>query len=139
MSLLFAPLAALALLTIAALVARLLQRRQAGLIGTVRRPIAEAHADILYFTGENCTICEVAQRPALTRLVAAMPGVVIREIDIAVEPDLARGYRVMTLPTTIVMGSGGAVAAINTGFASDARLRAQVEQTRSHAQVPVPA
>ncbi len=82
---------------------------------------------ILYFTGEACTICHTAQRPALRALAAdRITAIEIREIDIAVEPDLARQYRVMSLPTTIVLDAAGQVTDINVGFATGEVLRRQL-------------
>ena len=54
------------------------------------------------------------------------PGIEIREIDIAVEPEMARRYRVMSLPTTIVLDAEGQVTDINVGFASGEVLRRQL-------------
>ena len=88
-----------------------------------RRPLPS----ILYFTGEACTICHTAQKPALRTLATGIdPGIDIREIDIAVEPELARRYRVMSLPTTIVLDAAGQVTDINVGFASGEVLRRQL-------------
>jgi thioredoxin-like negative regulator of GroEL len=82
---------------------------------------------ILYFTGENCTICHTAQRPALRALASGIDSnLEIREVDIAVEPELARRYRVMSLPTTIVLDADGQVTEINVGFASSDTLRRQL-------------
>ena len=71
-------------------------------------------------------MCQVAQRPALRRLSELASGLVIREVDVAREPELTRAYRVMTLPTTIVLGRDGAVAAVNVGFAGEALLHDQL-------------
>ncbi len=87
--------------------------------------------DILYFTGENCTICHVAQRPALGWLRSLLEGVSIREVDVARDPDAARRYRVMTLPTTGVLDPDGRTAAVNTGYTSEIALRDQVEAARA--------
>ena len=93
-----------------------------------RPPVAAVELpSILYFTGESCTICHTAQRPALRALAAGIdPGISIREIDIAVEPELARRYRVMSLPTTIVLDASGQVTDINVGFANGEVLRRQL-------------
>ena len=138
---LLAPLIAALVIAGAALGLRAQGRRQQHLIGRVVVPV-EPGADrsapsVLFFTGEACTICHTAQRPALETLVAVLPDrVAVREIDIAQEPDLARRYRVMSLPTTIVLDAAGEVTAINTGFASVERLRDQLSQV---AAVPVAA
>jgi len=82
---------------------------------------------VLYFTGETCTICHTAQRPALRALSATLdPGIEIREIDIAVEAELARRYRVMSLPTTIVLDAAGQITDINVGFTTGEVLRRQL-------------
>lgn len=87
--------------------------------------------DILYFTGENCAVCEVAQRPALQRLGDLIGDIMIREIDVAREGVAARNYRVMTLPTTVVLDPSGRATAVNAGFAGEAKLREQVLAARA--------
>jgi len=82
---------------------------------------------MLYFTGASCTICHTAQKPALRALAVGLPsGVEIREVDIAEEPALARQYRVMSLPTTIVLDAAGQITDINVGFANVDTLRRQL-------------
>ena len=100
MILLLAPLIALAVVGVAALLLQVQRGGQRNLVGSVVEParLGGRMPSILYFTGENCTICHTAQRPALRALAAALDdGIEIREIDIAVEPALARQYRVMSL------------------------------------------
>lgn len=132
-----APPAAAVVLGLAVLVIRLQRRHQARLLGATSHADGE-RVDILYFTGENCTICHVAQRPALARLTSTHEGVVVREVDVATEPALARRYRVMTLPTTIV-DDRDRIAAINTGFASEGRLRDQLAKAGSPVGSAAPA
>ena len=129
MILLLAPLIAIAVVGGAALLLRSQKGAQRELVGTVLEP-AVTHGDmpsVLYFTGEACTICHTAQRPALRALSATLdPGIEIREIDIAVEPELARRYRVMSLPTLIVLDAAGQVTDINVGFTTGEVLRRQL-------------
>ena len=125
-----APLIAGFALLAAAAVTLVQRRHQAQLVGRAVDREAEDGADILYFTGVACTICHVAQRPALARLVEARSDIRVREIDIAEEPDLARRYRVMTLPTTVVLGSSQRIVAVNTGFTTESVLTAQVDGAR---------
>ena len=129
MILLLAPLIAVAVIGGVALLLRVQKGGQRELVGHVVETAGEGSTlpSILYFTGEACTICHTAQRPALRALAAAIdPAIEIREIDIAVEPDLARQYRVMSLPTTIVLGPSGQVTDINAGFANADLLRRQL-------------
>jgi thiol-disulfide isomerase/thioredoxin len=129
MILLLAPLIAVAVIGGVALMLRVQKGGQLELVGSVVET-APGHPQlpsILYFTGEACTICHTAQRPALRKLATEIiSGVEIRQIDIAVEPELARRYRVMSLPTTIVLNGAGEVMDINVGFASGEILRRQL-------------
>ncbi len=134
-SLLIAPLAAvlvIALAWVALAAQRWWQRRLVGrlLIGTPTPARRDELPDILYFTGVDCTVCHVAQRPALLRLRGLIDDVAIREIDVAQEPTWTQRYRVMTLPTTVVLDAGGRTVAVNAGFTPQAVLRDQVETAR---------
>jgi hypothetical protein len=135
---LIAPLAALVILGLVAAALGVQRSWQRRLVGTTVRGTAigvagAVNCDILYFTGDSCTVCHVAQRPALARLRALLHDVEIREIDVALEPALARSYRVMTLPTTVVLNADGRTVALNTGYASEVVLRDQVEAARQMA------
>ncbi len=129
MILLLAPLIALAIVGAAALFLRVQRGGQRELVGSVvetQHPQRKLPS-ILYFTGETCTICHTAQKPALRTLAAGLgESIEIREVDIAVEPALARQYRVMSLPTTIVLDGSGQITDINVGFASGETLRRQL-------------
>ncbi|HUZ68938.1 MAG TPA: thioredoxin family protein [Candidatus Saccharimonadales bacterium] len=130
MILLLAPLIALAIVAGAALLLRAQRGGQRKLVGSVVETprLQRQLPSILYFTGETCTICHTAQKPALRTLAAGLGDDVIeiREIDIADEPALARQYLVMSLPTTIVLDAAGQVTDINVGFASGETLRRQL-------------
>jgi thioredoxin-like negative regulator of GroEL len=129
MTLLLAPLIALAAIAAVALILGAQRGGQRTLVGSVveRSRAVSSLPSILYFTGASCTICHTAQKPALRTLADGLTqSIDIREIDIAVEPALAREYRVMSLPTTIVLDAGGQVTDINVGFASGEKLRRQL-------------
>ena len=122
-----APVFAVAALVLAALALRAGQARQRRhLVGTVVDAGVEGPA-ILFFTGAACTICHTAQRPALDRLAPALEGRVrVREVDVAAEPTLAQRFRVMSLPTTIVVDGEGRARAVNAGFAPAPVLQRQL-------------
>ena len=129
MTLLLAPLIALVAIAAVALILRAQQGGQRMLVGSVveRSRVGSSLPSILYFTGASCTICHTAQTPALARLADDLGGgAVIHEVDVADQPDLARRYRVMSLPTTVVLTPDGTVAAVNVGFASADRIREQL-------------
>lgn len=123
-----APLIAIAIIGAVALVLRAQRRVQRVLVGQVVEGMPRRDApSILYFTGEACTICHTAQEPALRALAAGLDdSVVIREVDVAAQPVLARRYRVMSLPTTIVLDARQTIRHINVGFAAAPTLRAQL-------------
>ncbi len=131
--LLLAPAIAAAMVGMVAMSLRVQRRGQLQLVGhvvesTVARD-ARLDGSILFFSSTTCAICHTAQRPALDALRSRSTSPLsIQEIDVAQDPDVARRYRVMSLPTTIVLGAGGEVAAINVGFASAEKLAAQLAQ-----------
>jgi len=122
-----APLLAVTVIAVAAVALRAGQARQRRhLVGHVVGVSAE-RPSILYFSGAACTVCHTAQRPALERLAPELEGrVEVREIDVAEQPALARSFKVMSLPTTVVVDAGGRARAVNAGFASAALLRTQL-------------
>ena len=128
MILLLAPLIAVAVVGAVALFLRVQRGGQRELVGSVVETRMQRRLpSILYFTGVNCTICHTAQRPALRTLADSLKEAIeIREVDVAVEPALARQYRVMSLPTTIVLDASGQITDINVGFASGDTLRRQL-------------
>lgn len=141
---LIAPLAAALILALAAGALALQRSRQRRLVGTVLLDstiptVTGAVPDILYFTGENCTVCHVAQRPALRRLRDVIEDVAIHEVDVALDPGSARTYRVMTLPTTVVLDATGRATAVNAGFAGESILRDQVLAARATSAQPAVA
>ncbi len=72
------------------------------------------------------------------RLRELIEDVDIRELDVAANQRAVRTYRVMTLPTTVVLDRRGSMTAVNAGFATESVLRDQVEATRaSSAQAAV--
>ncbi len=128
MTLLLAPLIAVVAIAAVALLLRAQRDGQRELLGTVVESARRSGLpSILYFTGASCTICHSVQKPALRALAMDLAaGVEIREVDIAIEPALARHYRVMSLPTTIVLNTHGQVTEINVGFANGDTLRQQL-------------
>jgi thioredoxin family protein len=129
MILLLAPLIAVVVVIAVALILRVQRGGQRELVGSiVESPrLLGSLPSILYFTGASCTICHTAQKPALRALTEGLnERIDVREVDIAVEPALARQYRVMSLPTTIVLDAAGQVTDINAGFANVERLRRQL-------------
>ena len=99
----------------------------------VTAPAVAADADpyILYFTGENCSVCRTHQEPALARLA----GVRIDKVDAIAERELADRFHVYTLPTTVVMSGEGRSLNVNYGYAPATKLERQLAEARGAMQV----
>lgn len=83
---------------------------------------------ILAFSSEDCRQCHQLQTPALKRVVEARGELVsIVEVDAPTSPELTERYRVLTVPTTIVLDATGKPHAVNYGFANTKRLLEQVD------------
>jgi thioredoxin-like negative regulator of GroEL len=122
-----APLLAFAVIALAAMALRWAQAQQRRHL--VGRVVASEGGEpaILFFSGATCTVCHTAQRPALERLAPELDGrVTVREVDVADDPALARRFKVMSLPTTVVLDAEGRARAVNAGFAPAPLLRRQL-------------
>lgn len=82
---------------------------------------------LLYFRADYCAPCKLQQTPIVENLANKWgKALVVKKIDVTQQPDLASQYRVLTLPTTVVLNQQGEVAHINYGIASEAKLEAQL-------------
>ncbi len=81
---------------------------------------------VLAFTTPDCVPCKMVQRPALDALLERFPGrIAVAEVDALQTPDLARRFGILTVPSTVVVGPGGEVRAINHGTVTTERLATQ--------------
>jgi hypothetical protein len=91
---------------------------------------------ILAFSSADCRQCHELQIPALQRVLEARgTKVSVAEVDAPNSPDLTQRFRVLTVPSTVVMDAKGRAHAVNYGFANTQRLLDQVDEVL--AQVPV--
>lgn len=89
---------------------------------------------ILSFSSANCHQCKQLQAPALERLLEARPeAVTIIKVDATTDHDLVQMYRVMTVPSTVVLDPHGNAHAINYGFTNTNRLLSQVDEVLAKA------
>jgi thioredoxin-like negative regulator of GroEL len=92
---------------------------------------------ILAFSSVDCHQCHLLQTPALQRVLEARgANVSVVEVDAPNSPELTQRYRVLTVPTTVVLDASGRAHALNYGFANTQRLLEQVDEVL--AQVPSP-
>jgi|SRR6185312_2503089 len=104
-----------------------------GVASDPARDSNQARVRILAFQSEDCRQCHTLQAPALKRLLEACgDNVAVVEVDAPGAPELTERYRVLTLPTTVVLDAGGNARAVNYGFASTQRLLEQVNTVLSH-------
>ena len=90
---------------------------------------------LLYFSSGDCAPCRLQQSPILASLRKTMEERVhFREYDAVSHPDLANRYRVLTVPTTVVIRPGGSVLAVNYGVTQAAKLQRQLVQAASETE-----
>jgi len=132
----------LALLPIAALVwgGRLFVERQRRL-ALAAAPLAgdlpgqhESKIRILAFSSEACTQCHTIQQPVLRRLQALRRDEIeVVEIDAPCSPELAGRYRILTVPSTVLLNPAGEAFAVNYGLANLSKLQQQIDASLASA------
>ncbi len=91
---------------------------------------------ILAFSSADCRQCHEMQIPALQRVLDARGSKVsVAEVDAPNSPDLAQRYRVLTLPSTVIMDAAGRAHAVNYGFANTQLLLDQVDEVLAQVSV----
>ncbi len=84
---------------------------------------------ILAFSSADCPQCHRLQTPVLQRVLEARgPAVSVVEVDAPTSPEFTHHYRVLTVPTTVVLDATGRAHAVNYGFATTQRLLEQVDE-----------
>ncbi len=83
---------------------------------------------IVYFTTPDCAPCKTIQRPALEKLTSLFgERLSVIEIDALQNPELAKTWGVMSVPTTFLLDSRGRARYVNNGVA---RLEKLLEQMK---------
>jgi hypothetical protein len=91
---------------------------------------------ILAFSSDDCRQCHEMQIPALQRVLDARGSrVSVAEVDAPNSPDLTQRYRILTLPSTVVMDAAGRTHAVNYGFANTQLLLDQVDEVLAQVSV----
>jgi thioredoxin 1 len=89
--------------------------------------IALGKPTLLYFTADYCAVCKAQQSPIVARLATKLgDSIDVQQVDVTESPNLASQYKVLTLPTTVVIDSRGQVSHINYGIAQQSKLEAQL-------------
>jgi thioredoxin 1 len=90
--------------------------------------------DILYFWSPTCSVCLNAQKPALEQLSERIgtERLQITSVDVTEQPELASRYRVLTVPTTLILDQSGQVKYMNNGIVGLGKLLQQMEVLGKH-------
>lgn len=89
---------------------------------------------IVYFGSNGCAVCKRTQRPVLDKILAEYGNdrLVLTVYDVDESPDVAKQWRVMTLPTTFLLDSSGTIRHVNNGLIVPENLRKQLEPLICH-------
>lgn len=83
---------------------------------------------LVYFTTPDCAPCRTVQRPAIERVASILgEGLQVVEIDATEQPDVARTWGVLSVPTTFVLDARGEARFVNNGVARAEKLLEQIQ------------
>jgi thiol-disulfide isomerase/thioredoxin len=83
---------------------------------------------LLYFTTPTCAPCKTIQRPAIERLQQlAGDRLQVVEINAASQPEIARQWGVLSVPTTFVLDAAGKPRYVNHGVTPVDKLLKEFE------------
>jgi thiol-disulfide isomerase/thioredoxin len=83
---------------------------------------------LVYFTTPDCAPCKTVQRPAIEQVSSLLgEGLEVIEIDAYEQPDLAKTWGVMSVPTTFVLDARGQARYVNNGVARAEKLLEQIK------------
>jgi thiol-disulfide isomerase/thioredoxin len=83
--------------------------------------------NLLYFTGEYCLACEFQQTPIIEAISTKLgDSIIVKKYDVSIHPELASRYKVLTLPTTIIVNELGQITHVNYGVARQEKLETQL-------------
>lgn len=125
-------LATLAILLVRAWTARRTQQLQTQMPAwDVLGDPPDGRPTLIAFSSPACAACHTAQAPAID-IAQERHGpdrLRVINVDVAGQPNVARAFGVMTVPSTVVIGiDGQQIVAVNHGFASSSRLLEQLQR-----------
>ena len=83
---------------------------------------------LVTFSTRSCTACHQAQAPAVTAVKKQMDTLRVIHVDAARQPEVARAFGVLTVPSTAVLTPKGHLVAVNQGFAPSNKLVEQLQR-----------
>lgn len=99
----------------------MLGRAPKDMLGEPGRPV------LLYFTTPSCAPCKTVQKPAIMQLKEKLGEMFsLVEIDATEQPEVAKRWGVLSVPTTFVIDSRGQARYVNHGVARADKLLKQL-------------
>jgi thioredoxin-like negative regulator of GroEL len=104
-----------------------LRSKQSQALWTALGESPDGRPSLVVFSTPSCTECRTVQYPAV-EVVEARFGADLRilKVDLSKRPAVGHAFRVLTAPTTVVLGGDGRLGSFNHGFAPADTLTAQV-------------
>ncbi len=89
---------------------------------------SSSNPKVVYFTTPDCAPCRTVQRPAIQRLKQTLGEQLdVVEINAVEQPDLARQWGVLSVPTTFILDRQGKPLHVNHGVTQTDKLLKQVQ------------
>jgi hypothetical protein len=85
---------------------------------------------LIAFSTPSCAACHKAQAPAIAVATEQLGEAAVRviRVDAARQPEVARAFGILSVPSTVVIGAAGeCIVAINHGFAPSGQLLEQLQ------------
>ena len=82
---------------------------------------------LIYFWSPTCAECRSSQSRIVDAVSSEADGFEVVRVNVHDAPEKAKAFGIFTVPTTVVLDSGGKVHAINTGGVDQATLRSQID------------
>src|ERR1700730_18101955 len=87
----------------------------------------DGRPSLVVFSTPSCTACRTVQLPAVEAVEASFGSALrVLKVDLSKQPSAAAAFKVLTAPSTAVLGGGGRGSRVNQGFATADQLAAQL-------------
>jgi thioredoxin-like negative regulator of GroEL len=97
----------------------------------------DGRPSLVVFSTPGCTACRTVQLPAVETVEAWFGGGLrVLKVDLSRRPAVGEAFKVLTAPTTVVLGGDGRVGSFNHGFAPADRLSAQLSAVGASPTLP---
>jgi thioredoxin-like negative regulator of GroEL len=109
---------------------RVKQLRHAAPLWDALGETPDGRRTLVAFSTRSCAACHTAQAPAVKAVEQQLGASELRviHVDASRQPEVARTFGVLTVPSTVVLEPEGRIVAINQGFAPSRRLIEQLQR-----------